>query len=155
MRPAAWIFLGVALCIVALTNWRLRALRPSFLRPQFTYSRLAFDSVIGQWTAEQRAEYRRLLRADFVTLACYGAFGALWVAGSPMLAGASAPTIVGWASCLPAAAAADAVENTLHLRFTQPGCPPRPDWHYRAAGLATAVKFALIACFAVFAVSAP
>jgi hypothetical protein len=56
------------------------------------------------------------------------------------------------ALALPAAALADAAENTLHLRFTRQGALPAPEALYLASGIASALKFALIAAFAVGAI---
>lgn len=53
------------------------------------------------------------------------------------------------ALALPAAACADAIENALHLRFTRPGAAPLADGFHLAAGVASALKFSLIAVFAV------
>ncbi len=146
LRIAALAALALACAIVALTNWQLRALQPSFLAPQFTYSRQAFDAIVSRWSAAQLAAYRRLLRADFVTLGCYAAFGWLWVGGSVQ----REPGLLAWV--LPAAALCDAVENALHLRFTRPVAPASADGWHLAAGFASALKFALIGAFAGAAV---
>lgn len=140
MKLVAWTLFAFALALAALTNWQLRALRPSFLAPQFAWSRAAFDATVAQWTAPQRAAYRFWLRADFATLACYGAFGWVWAG-----AAGHAPWL---AALLPAAAFADALENALHLRFTRPGAAPAAEALHRAAGFASALKFGLIAAFA-------
>lgn len=145
MQPVAWTLLAVALALVALTHGQLRALRPSFLAPQFAWRRSAFDAIVARWTAPQRAAYRFWLRVDFVTLACYGGFGWLWSNG----VGAA-----GWcAFALPAAATADAVENVLHLRLTGPDRSSAGDAPYRIAGAASALKFGLVAAFVLGAVS--
>lgn len=146
LRFAALAALALACALVSLTNWQLRALRPSFLAPQFTYRRQAFDAIVAHWSATQLAVYRRLLRADYVTLGCYAAFGWLWVAGSAL----GGPAWL--AAALPAAAMFDAIENALHLRFTRPGAPASADGWHLAAGLASALKFALIGAFAAAAV---
>lgn len=146
MQSIAWTLLAVALALVALTNLRLRALRPSFLAPQFAWRRAAFDAIVARWSAPQRAAYRFWLRVDFVTLVCYSSFGWLWSNG----VGAA-----GWLTCaLPAAAAADAVENVLHLHLTGPGAGSAGDAPYRVAGSASALKFGLVAAFVAGAVLA-
>ena len=147
MQSVAWILLAPALALVVVTHWQLRALRPSFLATQFAWSRAGFDGIVARWSARQRAAYRLWQRADFVTLACYGAFGWLWAG-----AAGHAPWLVGM---LPAAAMADALENVLHLRFTRPGAAPAPDALHRAAGFASALKFMLIAGFVVALALAP
>lgn len=66
----AGLLLGVAVALIAATNWRLRDLRPTFLQAQFVYDRRAFDAVVSRWTPAQMAAYRRWMRVDFATLAC-------------------------------------------------------------------------------------
>lgn len=137
----AFALLALALGLAGANNWALRGLRPSFLAPQFASSRRAFDAIVGQWSDAQLAAYRRWLRIDFATLACYAGFGWLWAAGSTWLALA-----------LPAAALADAAENLLHLRLTRPGATSAAEVLYLASGIASTLKFGLIAAFAVGAI---
>lgn len=137
----ALALLAIALALAAANNWALHELRPSLLAPQFAWSRLAFDAIVAQWRADQLAAYRRWLRLDFATLACYAGFGWLWADGS------------GWlAAALPIAALADVTENLLHLRFTRPGAPPAAEALYLVSGVASTLKFGLIAAFAVGAI---
>lgn len=91
--------------------------------------------------------YRRWLWRDYLTLLCYGAFG-WFFAGVHVTSGPFPGWVIAVAPwLLPVAAAADALENALHLHLTGPRGETAPGWLYPLAGLASSVKFLLILAF--------
>jgi hypothetical protein len=132
------LFAGLAL-------W-LAPLDPGILQLQFAATPRAFAAIVHAWGPDGLARYRAHFAADFALLGCYAAFG--WRVAQRTALFAALPMrgrrVAAWA--LPAAALADAAENTLHLWLT---AAPRfgPAWPYAVAAASAAAKWLLLIGF--------
>ena len=135
---ALGVFIGIALYLAPLD--------PGILWLQFAFTAPNFEGVLRQWQAQGIALYRGHFVADFVLLVLYGAFGFAY--GRRRIAAQDTDRTVArllvWS--LPAAALADAAENTLHLLLTD-GRPAAAPALYALAGLAATVKWVGILAF--------
>lgn len=150
---AVWLTGLAALALFAGLAWYLAPLQPNIVTLQFAFTPAAFGAVIHSWPAEHLARYRAHFGADFVLLACYGAFGYLCAARTRLFAALAAGLQRAAKLALPLAAVFDAAENLLHLWLT---AVPRfgTDAVYASAALAAGAKWALLLAFAALAVLA-
>lgn len=116
---------------------------------QFTFTEAAFRRVLDAWQDAGVARFRAHFAIDFPFLACYGALGYLLSTRTGLFRSFTQRTQSLLAVALPAAAAADAIENALHLVFLHAAAPVAPVL-YPAAGVVASVKWLLIATFVGF-----
>lgn len=136
---AVALFAGIAIWLAPLT--------PGALTLQLAFSPRAFGQIVHWWPPEHLARYRAHFAADFVLLACYGAFGWLLASRTRLFARGSA-ALRGWTAwALPLAALCNAVQDILHLWLT---AAPRfgVPWVYPLAALAACAKWVLLAAWA-------
>ncbi|QSA96567.1 hypothetical protein [Methylococcus sp. EFPC2] len=142
LRPVgmltALVFIGMAI--------QAAPLKPSIPAIQFTFDQAGFDSVLAQWGPDGMARFRMHFAFDFPFLACYGLFGYLLSRRTSLFLRfhAFASSLLAW--IMPAAAAMDAAENTLHLYFISGATPILPDL-YLIAGVIATIKWLLLAGF--------
>lgn len=122
------------------------SLDPGIPAIQFTFTETGFRRVLDAWQAAGVARFRAHFAIDFPFLACYGALGYFLSTRTVLFRHFSGRTRSLLAAALPAAAAADAVENALHLYFLHAAVPVVQAL-YPAAGVAASVKWLLIAAF--------
>ena len=130
-------------------------LDPSIPRIQFTFTESAFRSILDTWKAAGIARFKAHFAIDFPFLACYGALGYFVARRTGLFRNFSNRAKALLAAALPVAAAADAVENLLHLHFLYSAAPQAG---YFAAGAAASVKWLLIVlfiCCAAYALRKP
>jgi hypothetical protein len=121
-------------------------LEPSIPTIQLTYTEAAFRSVLDSWGAEDLARFKAHFVIDYPFLVCYGAFGYLLSRRTRLFHSFTARTTSLLAASLPVAAAADAIENALHLYFVFGTSPMHQAWYF-AAGSAASAKWLLIVLF--------
>jgi hypothetical protein len=121
---------------------------PSIPRIQFSFSEVAFRSVLAQWQPAGVARFKRHFIIDFPFLLSYGFFGYLLCKQTSLAVGLSTSrkSLLTWA--LPFAAVLDAVENVLHLTFISVG-KGIPASIYFMAGVASTFKWAVIVAFVI------
>jgi hypothetical protein len=139
---------GIAALVLfaGLALW-LAPLEPGIVQLQFAATPRAFAVIVHAWGPEGLARYRAHFAADFALLGCYAVFGSRLARRTALFAGLPmrGRRVAAWA--LPAAALADAAENTLHLWLT---AAPRfgPAWPYALAAACAAAKWLLLIGFA-------
>lgn len=121
-------------------------LDPGIPAIQFTFTEAAFRRVLDAWQDAGVARFRAHFAIDFPFLACYGALGCLLSTRTGLFRNFTRRVQSLLAAALPAAAAADAIENALHLVFLHAASPVAPAL-YLAAGVAASAKWLLIAAF--------
>lgn len=134
-----------ALLFVAMAIYT-SPLEPSIPVIQLTFTEAAFQSVMNAWRPEDVVRFKYHFAVDFPFLLCYGAFGYAASTRTRLLRCFSERTRSMLALVLPVGAAADAVENALHLYFVL-GTGPLTPGLYLAAGAAASLKWLLIAVF--------
>lgn len=140
---------GLAALVLAagIAAW-LAPLRPNVLVLQFAFTPRVFGEVIHAWPPEHLQRFRAHLPVDGLLLLAYGAFGWLLAMRTRLFAQRSGLLRAWAARALPAAAAADAVENLLHWWLTaQPRFGMAPAY-LLAAGCAT-LKWQLLLAWAM------
>lgn len=138
--------LAVAL-FVAMASYTA-PLRPSIPELQFTYSTRAFHDIVAAWPADGIARFKKHFLIDFPFLLCYGVLGYFIATRTGLFARCSPRLRPALAPMLPAAAAADAVENLLHFYLVS-GTAPLLDTPYVLAGAIALLKWLLIGLFVV------
>jgi hypothetical protein len=126
------------------------SLEPGIPSIQLTFTEFAFNSILNQWTASQIEIFKRHFLIDYPFLVCYGSLGYLMANRTALFAGFSRTAVNRLAICLPVAATADGVENSLHLIVIF-GAAPSSQALYFAAGAAASAKWLLILAFVVSA----
>lgn len=128
-------------------------LTPGIPALQLSFSASAFDAVLTRWDAEGLRLFRNHFFIDFPFLLAYAVLGQRLVTRTRLFARhrPGARSALAWA--LPLAAAADAVENLIHLRLVFGG-GPFGELPYLAAGSAASLKWLLIGGFAALAAAA-
>lgn len=121
-------------------------LDPGIPAIQFTFTEAAFRRVLDAWQDAGVARFRAHFAIDFPFLACYGALGYLLSTRTGLFRDFTRRAQSLLAAALPAGAAADAIENALHLVFLNSSAPVAPAL-YLAAGVAASAKWLLIAVF--------
>jgi Ni,Fe-hydrogenase I cytochrome b subunit len=121
-------------------------LEPSIPAIQFTFTESAFNSVLNAWSPADVTRFKTHFAIDFPFLACYGALGYLLSTRTGLFRNVAQRTKSLLAVSLPVAAAADAIENALHLYFLY-GPAPVAQALYCAAGVAASIKWVLIVIF--------
>ncbi|MBN8507503.1 MAG: hypothetical protein J0L57_02710 [Burkholderiales bacterium] len=136
-----------ALALLAGLAFWLGPLDPGIVQLQFAATPRAFAAIVHAWGPEGLARYRAHFAVDFALLGCYAVFGWRLARRTAVFAGLPmrGRSVAAWA--LPAAALADAAENTLHLWLT---AAPRfsPAWPYALAAACAAAKWLLLIGFA-------
>jgi hypothetical protein len=145
MRTVHVLATASALLFVAMALYT-SPLDPSIPAIQLTFTESAFRSVLNAWRPEDVARFKAHFAIDFPFLACYGAFGYQLSRRTGLFRGFTQRTKSLLAVTLPVAAAADAIENSLHLYFLY-GTAPIAQALYFAAGVAASVKWLLIVAF--------
>jgi hypothetical protein len=144
MRTVRVLAAATALLFVAMALYT-SPLDPGIPAIQFTFTEAGFRSVLNAWRPAD-ARFRAHFAIDFPFLACYGALGHLLTRRTRLFRGVTQRTKSLLAVSLPVAAAADAVENALHLYFLY-GSSPIAQALFFAAGVAASVKWLLITTF--------
>lgn len=145
MRTVRVLVAASALLFVAMALYT-SPLDPSIPAIQFTFTESAFKSVLNAWGPSGVARFRAHFAIDFPFLATYGALGYLLSKRTRLFRSVTQRAASLLAVSLPVAAAADAIENALHLYFLY-GTVPIAEALYFAAGVAASVKWLLIAAF--------
>lgn len=122
---------------------------PSIPVIQFTFTEASFTRVLDAWQAAGVARFRRHFAIDFPFLACYGALGYQLSMRTTLFHGFRPPARRLSAAALPGAAAADAVENVVHLYIL--AAVPHGPVPYLVAGTVASIKWLLIAAFVALA----
>lgn len=128
-------------------------LDPSVPVIQFTFTEAGFRAILDAWQAAGVARFRGHFAIDFPFLVCYGALGFLLSTRTGLFRRFSRRTTSLLAVALPAAAAADATENALHLYFLYGAAPIGPALYF-VAGVVASIKWLLIVTFVACAVQA-
>jgi len=131
----------------------LSPLEPSVPAIQITFTEAAFNAILSHWQAAGVARFKAHFIIDFPFLLSYGALGFLIATRTGLLRTFSARARAVLALLLPAAAAADALENVMHLRFLFAPAPFMP-WEYLLAGTAASTKWLLTVIFVACSVLA-
>lgn len=134
-----------ALLFVAMALYT-SPLDPSIPAIQFTFTESAFRRILNAWQPADVSRFKAHFAIDFPLLACYGALGYLLSKRTGLFRRATPRTRSLLALSLPVAAAADAIENALHLYFLYATAPLVRAW-YVAAGVTASVKWLLIVTF--------
>ncbi len=135
----------LAVVLYAFMVFHQRGLEPSVVALQFTYSRECFAAIVERWGAEAGRLPANLL-IDLPFLAAYGLFGYRLATRTP-LAGGLPPSLRSvFAGLLPVAAGVDALENFLEFSLAG-NLASAAEGLFLAAGLVSALKWALIALF--------
>lgn len=121
-------------------------LDPSVPVIQFTFTESAFKNVLNSWRPTDIARFKGHFAIDFPFLLCYGVLGYLISKRTRLFRHFRDRTISLFAALLPIAAAADAIENALHLYFVF-GTGTVLHALYLAAGIAASAKWMLIVAF--------
>lgn len=125
--------ISFALALFAGMAWLSSPLQPGIPALQLTFSREAFEGVLGGWRAAGESwRFARHFWLDYPFALLYGLLGWRW-----RRHGLPAWLLVG-------AALADLLENTLHVWFLR-AAGTAPDGAYLLAGWAAMVKFKLLA----------
>lgn len=144
-RHLLWFSGLAALLWLVFISLQTAALSPPLLALQLAPTPEAFGRVLDRWQAPGIALYRAHFVPDFMLLACYGLFGALFA--RQVLRGGRARRAAA-AAALPAAALCDAAENLLHLQLLS--APAALDAALVAAAFgASVLKWLLILAFTV------
>lgn len=152
MRIVSLLAAATALLFVAMAlyTWPLDPWVPVI---QLTFTQSAYTSVLNAWSAADLARFRGHFAIDFPFLACYGALGYFVSTRTALFRHLPPRAQSLLAIALPVAAAADAIENALHLYFLY-GTAPVAAAPYLAAGVAASAKWLLIVAFVSVAVHA-
>ena len=147
-QRAAWILGLTSLTLLAALAAYLAPLQPDILALQFTFDQASFQAILAAWKPEGVLRYRSHLPIDFGLLLCYGAFGYVQASKTAIFTKFSpaTETLLRWV--MPLAALCDAVENSLHWRFTS-GVQQAESSLYLVAGISATLKFALLGVFLV------
>lgn len=121
-------------------------LDPAIPAIQFTFTESGFRRVLDAWRPEDVARFEGHFAIDFPFLACYGALGYLLTGRTRLFLTFTRRARSMLAAALPVAAAADAVENALHLAFLHGPAAVAPAL-YGVAGTVASMKWLLIAGF--------
>ena len=132
------LFVATIICTFPLT--------PSIPAIQLTFSESAFRAVLDAWQAPGVERFKLHLAIDFPFLLCYGMLGFLVARRTRLLRAFRRRARTLLAFSLPLAVLADGAENLFHLHFVF-GSGPLGETQYVVAGLAAALKWALIATF--------
>jgi hypothetical protein len=117
-------------------------LRPSIPELQFTYNAQAFHAIVAAWPPDGMVRFKLHFLIDFPFLLCYGALGYLISTRTRLFVRCS-PRLRSTLACmLPASAAADAVENLLHVYLIS-ATGPLPETLYVLAGAVALLKWLL------------
>jgi hypothetical protein len=144
MRTVRALAAAAALLFVAMAVYT-SPLHPGIPAIQLTFTEAGFRAVLNAWRPEDVARFSAHFAIDFPFLACYGALGYLLTRRSGLFWRVRQRTKSLLALSLPVAAAADAIENALHLYFLYGSAPAEA--LYFAAGVAASVKWLLIVTF--------
>ena len=144
--------------IVSVLLFTAMAIYTSSLDPgipsiQLTFTERGFNSILSKWNPTQVEVFKRHFLIDYPFLICYGLLGYLISKRTDLFAKFTHTAKGLLAVSLPAAAIADAVENSLHLIFLY-GAGPFGQAQYFAAGTAASIKWLLIVVFVAFAIYA-
>jgi hypothetical protein len=136
----------VSLTLLVGLGLYLAPLKPNLVALQFTFTLEAFGRVLAAWQPQGVALFRSHLPVDGVLLLCYGRFGYLLAATSPLFSRYTAESRRRLAAVLPLAALADSGENLLHWVLTAEGAASAP-WLYALAGASASLKWLGLAVF--------
>lgn len=147
-QRAAWILGLTSLTLLAALAAYLSPLQPDILALQFTFDQASFQAILEAWKPEGVLRYRSHLPIDYGLLLCYGAFGYVLASKTAIFTKFSPATERWLPWVMPLAALCDAVENSLHWRFTS-GLQQAESSLYLVAGISATLKCALLGVFLV------
>jgi hypothetical protein len=145
MRTVRVLAAASTLLFVAMALYT-SPLDPGIPAIQFTFTEAGFRSVLNAWRPADVARFRAHFAIDFPFLVCYGALGFLLTKRTGLFQSVKQRTKSLLAISMPVAAAADAIENALHLYFLYSTAPVAQALYF-AAGVAASVKWLLIVTF--------
>jgi len=145
MRRIRAVAIASALLFTAMAvyTWPLK---PGIPAIQLTFTESAFRSILAEWKPAGIYIFKTHFAIDFPFLVCYGALGYLISRETSLFERHTRRVRSLLALSLPFAAAADAIENSLHLLFLF-GTGPFSQPLYLAAGIASTIKWLLIVGF--------
>lgn len=147
-QRAAWILGLTSLALLAALAAYLSPLQPDILALQFSFNPASFQAILEAWKPEGVLRYRSHLPIDYGLLLCYGAFGFVLASKTAVFTKFSPATqaLLSWV--MPLAALCDAVEDSLHWRFTS-GVQQAESSLYLVAGISATLKWTLLGIFLV------
>lgn len=145
MRKILLLAAVSALLFVAMAHYT-SPLVPSIPVLQLTFTETAFRTILDHWQAAGVARFKTHFFFDFPLLVCYGLLGYRVSTRTSLFRAFPPAAKTPIALAIPVAAAADAVENLLHLYLLY-GTEPFAPVVYFAAGTVASLKWLLIAAY--------
>lgn len=154
-KTVLWALAILAAALLAAMTYLVGGLKPSLIAAQLSFSREAFDAIVGEWARTEGSldRFNRHFAIDYVFIVVFSLLG--FLLGRRLVSqrpAGTVPSMLPW--LMPLAGIFDCIEDLLHQSFIAAGQQGAARLLYPVAGSAALAKHVLMIAFIALAVRA-